>query len=77
VLPYFPSSEKFDKGESIDPQDFSIYEHFSPEDFALDPDWLFAPVLVATSEEQINITRQKCSLWAKLHKTYEPLLQGL
>jgi hypothetical protein len=61
---------KFDKGESINPQDLAIYEHLSPEDFASDPDWLFAPVLVATNEEQLNITRQKCSLWAKLHKTY-------
>jgi hypothetical protein len=46
---------KFDEGESIDPQDLTIYEHLSPEDFASDPDWLFAPVLVATNEEQLNI----------------------
>jgi hypothetical protein len=39
-----------------------IYEHLSAEDLATDPDWLFAPVLVATKEEQLNITLQKCSL---------------
>ena len=61
---------KFDKGEKIDPEDLKIYEHLSAEDLASDPDWLFAPVLVATNEEQLNITRQKCSLWAKQHNTY-------
>lgn len=61
---------KFDKGEKIQPQDLQIYAHLSEEDLASDPDWLFAPVLVATNEERLNITRQKCSLWAKLHKTY-------
>jgi len=61
---------KFDKGEKIDPEDLKIYEHLSAEDLASDPDWLFAPVLVATNEERLNITRQKCSLWAKQHNTY-------
>jgi hypothetical protein len=61
---------KFDKGEKIDPQNLKIYKHLSADDLASGPEWLFAPVLVATNQERINITRQKFSLWAELHKTY-------
>jgi hypothetical protein len=61
---------KFDKGEKIDPQNRIIYKHLSAECLASGPDWLFALVLVATYQEQINITRQKHSLWAKLHTTH-------
>jgi hypothetical protein len=61
---------KFDKGEKIDFQNLKIYKHPLAENLASGPDWLFAPVLVAKNQEQINITRQKCSLWAKVHKTY-------
>jgi hypothetical protein len=45
-----------DKGEKTDPQNLKIYKHLSAEDLASGPDWLFAPVLVATNQERINIT---------------------
>ena len=40
----------------IDPETPKIYKQILAEDLASEPDWLFAPVLVATNQEQINIT---------------------
>jgi hypothetical protein len=56
ISEYVTSTSKFDKGEKIDPQNLKIYKHLSAEDLASGPDWLFAPVLVATNQERINIT---------------------
>jgi len=61
---------KFDKGESIHIDDLKIYNHLSKEDIASDPLWEFAPVLVSTNHERMNITKSKASLWAKKHNTY-------
>ncbi len=33
-------------------------------------EWMFAPILVATNQERLNISRMKASLWAQQHQTY-------
>ena len=48
----------------------SPYKHITSEDIQHDPDWMFAPVLVATNRERINISATKARLWASMHKTY-------
>ena len=61
---------KFDKGESITEEDMKIYNPLTAEDVAEDPSWLFAPVLVSTNHERMNITREKAKLWATKHNTH-------
>jgi hypothetical protein len=42
-----------------------IYDPLTAEDFAEGPSWLFAPVLVSTNHERMNIIREKAKLGAK------------
>ena len=59
-------------GTAMTPSDIDRMEHISRSDLQGDEAhlWKFAPVLVSTNRERLNITREKCRIWAIEHKTY-------
>ena len=63
--------KKLSSGMPIEIEDILKYDHLSKEDIEEHPDeWKYAPVLVSTNLERLNITRQKAQMWAKDHQTY-------
>lgn len=63
--------ERLSDGEPITIDDIKLYDHLSKEDVAKDPEkWKFAPVLVSTNAERLNIVRMKAQMWAKQNDTY-------
>jgi len=62
--------QKLSDGERISLTDILAYKHLSPSEIQNSPQWRFAPVLVSTNLERMNITRHKAKLWAIENKTY-------
>jgi hypothetical protein len=56
-------------GESIKPEDIARYKILTSIDLQ-DDDWKFAPILVSTNLERLNITRLQAQRFAKEHKTF-------
>ena len=51
--------------------DLLSYKTLSRKDIRDSPDeWKFAPVLVSTNAERLNISRMKAQMWAQDNKTY-------
>jgi hypothetical protein len=58
-------------GKPIDVKTILGYKHLTQKEVREDAQtWKYAPVLVSTNKERLNIIRQKCRLWAQDHKTY-------
>jgi 23S rRNA maturation mini-RNase III len=58
-------------GEQLTMEDIAIYPHLTTEDIQTkSQDWKYAPILVATNHQRMNITQYKSKLWAKDNKTY-------
>jgi hypothetical protein len=63
--------DKLSGGGSISMRDLRLYKRLSHEDLTNDKDnWLFAPVLVATNRERVDICERKSFLFAKEYSTY-------
>ena len=63
--------QKLSRGECIALSDILGYQHLSKRDVEDHPnEWKFAPVLVSTNIERLNINRAKAKLWAIHHKTH-------
>lgn len=63
--------KRLSKGNDILPEDIESLPHLSHEDITNNPDeWKYAPTLVSTNLERLNICRFKAALWARDHKTY-------
>ena len=63
--------KKLSKGQSIDLEDIMKYQNLTEEDILKYPqDWKYAPTLVATNLERVNITRMKAQMFAKENSTY-------
>ena len=63
--------QKLSSGKPILLSDVQQYKHLSKQDLLQHPDeWKYAPVLVGTNMERLNICRQKASMWARDHKTF-------
>jgi hypothetical protein len=62
---------KCSNAEQIAMEDIEIYPHLTQTDIQQHPEeWKYAPILVATNHERINITQHKSALFAKDHKTH-------
>jgi hypothetical protein len=62
---------KLSHGQTIAISDILRYKHLSKKDVEDHPEeWKFAPVLVSTNAERLNISRAKAKLWAIEHKTH-------
>ena len=58
-------------GKCIQIEQILQYKKLSEKDVNTCPlEWKYAPVLVATNAERLNIARMKAQLWAVEHKTY-------
>jgi hypothetical protein len=58
-------------GQPISVKTILSYKHLSRQEIIEDPEtWKYAPVLVSTNKERLNIIRKKCKLWAQDHRTY-------
>jgi hypothetical protein len=63
--------DKLSGGGSISMRDLRLYKQLSHDDLTNGKDdWLFAPVLVATNREHVDICERKSFLFAKEHSTY-------
>ena len=63
--------KRLSDGNVIMLQDILSYKHLSLADVeSATEDWKYAPVLVSTNLERLNITRSKCQLWARERGTY-------
>jgi hypothetical protein len=63
--------QRLSNGQPICMKDIENYKHLSREDIIDHPDeWKYAPILVSTNIERLNIARYKAQLWAKDHNTY-------
>ena len=62
--------QRLSSGTPIDLVDILGYKHLTRQDIADDPGWNFAPVLVSTNLERLNITREKSRLWAVKNCTF-------
>ena len=59
------------KGKTIQLSDILSYQRLSKQDIESNPEeWKYAPILVATNQERLTISRAKARLWAEEHKTY-------
>ena len=56
-------------GRQIKVEDITAYKEFT-EDVAKQKEWMFAPVLVSTNLERLNISRLKARLWARENITH-------
>ncbi len=61
--------KKLASGRQITWEDLAPYKALRRSD-AEDKEWLFAPVLVSSNRERMEIVRVKAALFAKLHSTY-------
>jgi len=62
---------KLSLGHAIDLEDILQYKSLSSDDICNEPElWKFAPILVGTNKERLNIARHKARLWALEHNTY-------
>ena len=61
--------QKLSSGKKIDLNDIKNYQHLDEKDME-DIEWRYAPILVSTNTERLNIIRYKAYLWAKEFKTY-------
>ena len=55
------------KGEQITMDDLRMYKVLTPEDIKNDIEWLFAPVIVTTNRERVNIIHEKAIAYAKYY----------
>ena len=63
--------QKLAKGKPISVEDILKYDFLSKKDVEDSPDeWKFAPVIVSTNMERLNISRMQAIEWAKQHKTH-------
>ena len=64
--------QKLSKGKLIQIEDILAYKPLSADDTAGESshDWKFAPILVATNAERLQISRFKARLWAIEHQTH-------
>ena len=60
--------KKLARGTEIRLEDLEQYKPLQASDVEK-KEWQFAPVLVTSNRERMEITRQKAILFAKLHKT--------
>jgi len=61
--------KKLASGLTISWKDLDPYKTLDRTD-GLKKEWQFAPILVSTNRERLEITRHKAKLFAKLHKTH-------
>ena len=66
------SVQKLSKGTLIQIEDILAYQPLTVNDTKGDnaDEWKFAPILVATNAERLQISRFKAKLWAPEHSTY-------
>ena len=59
-------------GSPMTPSDIDRMKHITAQDLQGDEAhlWKFAPILVSTNRERLNITREKCRIWAIEHNTH-------
>ena len=63
--------KKLSNGTNLSIKDLQEYKPLTKKDLAAEPDeWKHAPILTATNDERINLTKEKCILWAKEHNTH-------
>jgi hypothetical protein len=63
--------KKLSDGNSIDLDDIKRYKPLTKEDIEQYPsDWEFAPVLVSTNRERLDIIQRQCVNYAKKNNTY-------
>jgi hypothetical protein len=68
---HFNFVQNLSKGNPIELKDILRYKHLSRQDIENAPDeWKYAPVLVSTNHQRLNISRFKARLWAIDHNTY-------
>lgn len=56
-------------GEPLVMSDLMQYKRFSARDVAENPDWIEAPLLVATNQERLNVIRERSITYAAAHHT--------
>ena len=61
--------QKLSSGKKIDLKDIEKYKHLEENDLK-EKVWRYAPILVSTNIERLNIIRYKAFQWAKEHNTY-------
>jgi hypothetical protein len=58
-------------GRSIEIADILQYKHLSADDLRNNPqEWKYAPILVSTNKERVNLARIKAREWARDHNTH-------
>ena len=63
--------KKLSSGTPITMEDLKQCKSLSKEDIATNPkDWKYAPMMVSTNLERMNICRQKAMMFAKEHSTH-------
>lgn len=62
--------QRLSSGRPISLADILQYNTLTRADIAEDKEWKYAPLLVSTNLERLNITREKSRLWAVEHGTY-------
>ena len=62
--------QKMSECNPLTMEELKLCKHLSRGDILKDPTWLFAPVLVSTNRERMEVTRLKCKLWAIKDKTH-------
>ena len=61
---------KLSLGQPIAYDDLCKYDDITAEDIIKDPEWKYAPILVATNREKVDIDQSKLSLFANDKGTY-------
>ena len=63
--------QKLSNGVAVALDDILGYKHLSKEDIIDHPEeWKYAPVLVSTNIQRLNVCQMKAQMWAKEHKTH-------
>lgn len=57
-------------GDSPDMGDLQQYKALTSKDLSDDPEWMFAPIIVATNRERFDLTESQAKAFAKHNKTH-------